>query len=244
MLCLVGCAAEQDICQFQVIETLPHDAKNFTQGLHLHQGKLYESIGGYGQSKLIEYDWPSLRQRQVIELPKQLFAEGIAVVNDRLFQLTWKTGEVIVYRTHDLSVEKTYFYGGQGWGLALYGNRLIRSNGSHCLLYHHPSNFRFTRKVCLPKKHYRLNALAVQDGVIYANNYPTDQILRIDLKTHRILDSLDVSSLRSGYYAGVSNGIAAMSSGEILVTGKNWNKMYRIDVSACQKPTLNNDATE
>ena len=230
-------AGDKDICQFQVVETLPHDNNNFTQGLLLYQGKLFESVGGYGESKLIEYQWPNLEKKQVVELPRKLFAEGIAIADGRLFQLTWKTGDVIVYRAHDLSVERTYFFGGEGWGLALYGDRLVRSDGSHCLHYHRTNNFHFTRKVCLPKKQYRLNALAVQDGVIYANDYPTDRILRIDQKTHQILDTIDLTALRSGYYAGISNGIAAMSSGEILVTGKNWDKMYRIDVSACRAAT-------
>lgn len=236
-LCSVVYADEKDLCQFQIVKTLSHDDDNFTQGLLLYQGKLFESVGGYGESKLIEYQWPNLEKKQVVKLPKKLFAEGIAILNDRLFQLTWKTGEVIVYRVQDLSVERTHFIGGEGWGLASYGDRLVRSDGSHCLYYHHPSNFRFTRKVCLPKKQYRLNALAIQDGVIYANDYPTDRVLRIDQKTHQILDTIDLSSLRSGYHAGVSNGIAAISSGEILVTGKNWDKMYRIDVSTCRAST-------
>ena len=183
------------------------------------------------------YRWPNLSIGKQIQLPDTVFAEGITVFNNRVFQLTWKTGEVIVYHGNDFAIERNYFYAGEGWGLTVVDHRLVRSDGSHCLFFHHPSNFRFTRKRCLNNQQYRLNALATQGGVIYANDYPSDRILRIDQETFEVLDMLDVSALRSGFYAGVTNGIAAMSTGEILVTGKNWNKMYQLDVSGCRSPT-------
>lgn len=222
-------------CPFRVLETFSHDENNFTQGLILDDHVLYESVGGYGSSRLIKYQWPSMRLDRQVSLPKTIFAEGIALLNNQLYQLTWKEGEVIVYDAQDLQVQSIQPLRGQGWGLAAVDDQtLIRSDGTHCLYMHEPKTFRQKKSKCQSNSRFRFNALASQDGVIYANHYPTDDLYRIDQRTGKILDVLNLTSLRSGARAQVTNGVAAAGPGMILVTGKHWNKLYRLDVSACR----------
>ena len=224
-------------CRYKVIADWPHAEHRFTQGLYWQDGWILESVGGYGKSRLIKQQFPEGTVRYSQPLWPSEFAEDITVVDGKVYQLSWKAGKLLVYNQKNLQPMGNYRYQGQGWGLTHTEQFFIRSDGSHCVFYHDLSTFKQIKKRCLGEKAYQLNALAYEEGVLYANDFLKNRLLRIQLETMMVLDYIDLQRLKSGKFAGVANGVTIYKPGQIIVTGKNWNKLYLLDTHLCRAIT-------
>lgn len=223
------------LLKVQVVAAYPHDRNAFTQGLIWRDGVLYESTGLVGRSSLRKVDLTTGTIRQQVSVPDPYFAEGLADVGNRLFQLTWQHGRVLVYDKNTLNRVSELGYEGEGWGLCHDGRALVMSNGSDALTVRTTDAFAVTRTVKVTRGGRpldRLNELECVGGDVYANVWMTDTIVRIDMKTGRVTETMDASGLltpaeRLG--ADVLNGIAYDPADRtFLITGKLWPKLFRV----------------
>ncbi|KOX22680.1 glutaminyl-peptide cyclotransferase [Saccharothrix sp. NRRL B-16348] len=218
----------------EVLGTLPHDTGAFTQGLELVDGVLYEGTGLEGQSSLRRLDPASGELRQRVDLPEPLFGEGITVVGDRIWQLTWRDGVAIERDRDTLEEVRRVTYEGEGWGLCRDGDRLVMSDGSDELAFRDPASFAETGSVAVRRDGQpvtRLNELECVGGQVWANVWQTDEVVRIDPANGQVTDTVDLSGLRPADVpaSNVLNGIAAVpGTDEFLVTGKNWPTIFRV----------------
>ena len=221
----------------QVLGEIPHDRTAFTQGLELAEGVLYESTGLQGRSTIRAVDPATGIVRRSENLPRKFFGEGITVVGQTIWQLTFRQGIAIQRDRSTLAELRRVAYKGEGWGLCLdtTANRLIMSDGSDRLTFRDPVTFKPTGKVRITsgdKPITWLNELECVNGAVYANVWKTDFIVRIDPATAKVTADLNLAGLlpanqRAG--ANVLNGIAAVpGTDEFLVTGKLWPKMFRV----------------
>ena len=219
----------------KVLSVRPHDPQSFTQGLVLDGGTTYESAGEYGSSSLREADPRTGEVKRKVDVPPQYFAEGLALVGDRLIQITWKEQTAFVYNRSDFRQVGMFRYDGEGWGLCWDGQRLVMSDGSDHLTFRDPKTFAVlgTMNVTVAgKPAWALNELECVDGLIYANVWQTDQILRIDPKDGRVTAVIDASGLltpEERQNTDVLNGIAwDPAKKTFLITGKLWPKMFEV----------------
>lgn len=219
----------------QVLASYPHDPEAFTQGLLWHEGRLLESTGLNGRSSLRRVDLKSGAVAEQVPVPEQYFAEGLALVGESLYQLTWQSHAGFRYRLADLAPEGGFTYEGEGWGLCYDGQRLVRSDGSADLIFHRPADFAELGRVTVtldgaPQE--RLNELECVSGDVYANVWQTDRILRIDPASGRVEAEIDASGLLSAEErqgADVLNGIAYNPEDEVFyITGKLWPKLFEV----------------
>lgn len=236
VVCAQGAPTQQAIrLRAQVVQSYPHDRGAFTQGLLLHQGTLFESTGLEGQSSLREVEVATGRVIRSIDVPAPVFAEGLALVGGKLFQLTWKQGKAFVYDRATFKKTAELSYRGEGWGLCSDGTHLVMSDGSDRLTFRKPSDFSAARTVAVTmdgRPVPNLNELECVDGLIYANVWMSDTIVRIDAKTGRVLATIDAANLLSPNErlgVDVLNGIAYDPSDQtFLITGKLWPKLFRV----------------
>ncbi len=224
---------------YTVIASYPHDTSSFTQGLVFYNGQLFESTGNYGKSKLLVTDIKSGKALKQVKLDSMYFGEGLAILNDTIFQLTWKENVVHVY-TKDLKKIKTFKINTDGWGITTNGTNLIVSDGSSNLYYYEPSSFRLLRTQGITENGSpapNINELEYIDGFIYANQWQYNYILKIDPPTGHIIGKLDLRELGDRAKAKNPNeqwlnGIAYDSAAKkIFVTGKYWPELYEITFS-------------
>lgn len=224
---------------YKVVKSYPHDRNAYTQGLFFHDGALYESSGQYGYSSLRKSDLTTGKVLQALNIPRQYFAEGSCVLRDKLYLLTWQERTCFVYDARTFKQLGAFQYPTQGWGLTTNGTQLIMSDGSATLYFRHPDTFAEQRRITVrngDKPAPYLNELEYINGEIWANVYTTDHILRIDPKDGTVLGVIDLTgllprSLRTTK-TDVLNGIAYdASTSRLIVTGKNWPKLYEIIVS-------------
>jgi glutaminyl-peptide cyclotransferase len=224
----------------RVLATHPHDPECYTQGLLWHQGELYESCGLYGQSSLRRVDPATGAVRQKVSVPAQYFAEGLALVGERLLQLTWREGIAFVYDRKSLAKTGEVRYQGEGWGLCYDGRRLVMSDGSDRLTVRDPATFAVSgaggeikvNRDGVPVD--QLNELECVGDSIYANIYQTDEIVRIDAATGRVTGSIDAAGLltpEEREKAEVLNGIAwNPETRRFWITGKRWPKIFEVEL--------------
>lgn len=219
----------------EVIKSYPHDRGAFTQGLVLHQGTLYESTGQIGESSLRQVELETGRVIRKVDVPRPFFAEGLALVGDRLFQLTWQHGKSFVYDRRTFVKQNELSYQGEGWGLCYDGTSLVMSDGSANLTFRKPADFTVTKTVRVtmdgqPVK--ELNELECVDGSVYANVWQTETIVRIDPKTGTVTQKITAANLLSPLEkkgVDVLNGITYDATDKtFLITGKYWPKMFRV----------------
>jgi glutamine cyclotransferase len=221
----------------RVVRKYPHETDAFTQGLIWHEGFLYESTGQYGQSSLRKVrlqDGKVLAERA---LEPSLFGEGLALVGDRLIQLTWRSGLAIVSDLATLEQRGTLHYPGEGWGLCYDGASLVMSDGSSILEFRDPQSMELLREVTVLQNGRPvrdINELECVGAEVYANVWHKNEILRIDPKTGRVTATIDASGLLSrieATRADVLNGIAyRRESKTFLLTGKLWPHVFEVEL--------------
>jgi glutaminyl-peptide cyclotransferase len=222
----------------EVLNTYPHDTGAFTQGLLLHDGVFYESTGLVGLSTLRKVEIETGAVLQSIDVPPPVFAEGLALVDDRLIQITWQSGEAYAYDLESFEKLETFSYQGEGWGLCYDGDILWMSDGSSTLTQRDPLTFEALGTVNVlvwDQPVTRLNELECVDEVIYANIWMTDFIVRIDKATGIVTGLVDGSELltleeRQGLDSGaVLNGIAYNAEDDTFyLTGKLWPSLFEV----------------
>ena len=213
----------------------PHDPRSFTQGLVWSHGTLYESVGEYGSSALLEVERESGRALRRMDLDPKYFGEGLALAGDNLVQLTWREGQAFVYAARDFAPLSSPRYEGEGWGLTWDGSALWMSDGSDTLTVRDAKtlNVLAHHRVTLegrPRDYP--NELEWVNGKIFANVWQSDTILRIDPQSGRveavIAPRFVVIRERNG--ADVLNGIAYDAAQRtFLITGKLWPKLFEVD---------------
>jgi|CXWL01.1.fsa_nt_gi glutaminyl-peptide cyclotransferase len=219
----------------------PHDAAAYTQGLVWHAGHLYESAGQYRASTLREVELASGRVLRRLELPPSVFGEGLALVpgpdGDRLVQLTWREGVAFAWDPATFAARGRFEYRGEGWGLCDDGRQLVMSDGSATLTLRDRTTFAVLstlRVTAAGAPVANLNELECVDGVVYANVWQTDTIVRIDPESGEVDATIDASGLLSATEratAEVLNGIAWVPErGVFLVTGKYWPKLFEVEL--------------
>jgi glutamine cyclotransferase len=219
--------------QPRVLADIPHDPGAFTEGLALDGSTLYESSGLVGRSQLRELDPTTGGLRRAAPLPPDYWAEGIAVVGDRIWQLTYRNGVAIQWDKATLAKLAEFPFTGEGWGLCPDGDRLVRSDGSDKLHFHSSTDFAETGSVSVSLDNRPLdglNSLDCQDGQVWANVYPTYRIVRIDPANGHVTAVVNALALPTGQQSGalVPNGIAHFNDQEFLLTGKEWPLMFRV----------------
>ena len=225
---------------YRVKASYPHSTKAYTQGLLWHDGQLWEGTGQHGESVVQTLDLETGRSHEMARLPRSEFGEGIAILGGELFQLTWQSNTVHVYRLTDSGLEKVrdHRYPGEGWGLTSDGEKLYMSDGSANLYTVDPTTFRREKRVTVTWRGEAvpyLNELEWIDGRIWANVYTTDQVVIIDPATGRVEGVVDLAGLLpAGAHTpttDVLNGIAwDPGSKRLFVTGKNWSKLFEIEI--------------
>jgi glutamine cyclotransferase len=230
-------AKPPDALRVEVLKTYPHDRGAFTQGLVLHQGTFYESTGLVGKSSLRQVEVTTGRVMRKIDVAPPYFAEGLALVGDRLIQLTWQHGKAFVYDLRNFSKQAEFSYKGEGWGLCHDGKQLTMSDGSSNLTVRNPTDFSVVRTIRVTMNGTpleQLNELECVDGSVYANVWTRDLIVKIDPASGRVTQSIAAAktSLLSPMEqegTDVLNGITYDPADKtFLITGKNWPKLFRV----------------
>ncbi|MGI8916962.1 MAG: glutaminyl-peptide cyclotransferase [Pyrinomonadaceae bacterium] len=223
---------------YQIVNVFPHDADAYTQGLVFTDGVLLESTGREGHSSLRRVEVQTGRVLNQVNVPRPYFAEGLALLNGKLYQLTWQHGVGFIYDAASLIKLGEFNYSGEGWGLTADGSSLILSDGSHRIRFLDPETFA-TRKTINVLDSGRvidsLNELEFIKGEIFANIWHNDRIARIDPNTGRVNGWINLAGLREASGAtveeGVLNGIAYDAAADrLFVTGKLWPKLFEIRV--------------
>jgi glutamine cyclotransferase len=223
---------------YQIIKSYPHDAHAYTQGLLYHNGYLYESTGQYGASGLRKVNLADGKVLKLKEIPKEYFGEGLCLLNNLLYQLTWRENKCFVYDINTFEIKNTLNIYGEGWGLTNNNKHLIMSNGSHIVSYFSPNDFSMVKQleVCTNTGYVNhINELELINGELWANVYMTDNIVRIDTSSGAVVGVVNLQNIlpRSlqNQNTDVLNGIAYdEKSKRIFVTGKNWLRLYEIIV--------------
>ena len=222
---------------YKIVNTYPHDTDSFTQGLVFDNGVLYESTGLNGRSAVKIVDLKTGKILKSQQLPDRYFGEGIAVVGNKIIQLTWRSKTGFVYDKKTLKLLKRFNYNTQGWGITYDGKYLIMSDGSAVLYFMDPDTFKVVGTLEVygdNGKVSKLNELEYIDGKIYANVWGTEKIARINPKTGRVTSWIDLGGLlkkedKRGR-VDVLNGIAYnLENGNFFVTGKLWPKLFEIE---------------
>lgn len=223
----------------EIVATYPHSNTAFTQGLLLHDGRFYESTGQKGASSLREVDPTSGDVLRLRANDPVVFAEGLALVGERLVQLTWMDQKAFVYDRSTFDLLAEHDYEGQGWGLCYDGARLIMSDGSDRLTFRDPETFEVVGEPVFVaqrgKPVAQLNELECVDGTVWANVWQTDSIVGIDPATGNVVANVDASEVArdarvtSPEDIDVLNGIAHdPATGHWFLTGKYWPRMYEV----------------
>lgn len=221
-----------------------HERTAFTQGLFFDGDTMYESTGIYGESTMRIVDLESGEVKQRIVLPEKYFGEGATILNDKIYQLTWKEGKCFVYN-RDLEKLDEFEYDTEGWGLTTDGTHLIMSDGGSKLIYRDPEDFSIVKKVFVKFGNQKvssindicLNELEYCNGRVYANHYRTDYIYEIDAESGQIKSRIDLSGLwpiaerPTKPQPGLLNGIAITDDERIFVTGKYCPTMFEIELA-------------
>lgn len=223
-----------------VLNRYRHDTDAFTQGLLLHEGVFYESTGRVGRSSLRRVEIETGRVLQIVEVPPPDFAEGLALVEDRLIQITWQTGNAYVYDRDSFERLNTFTYAGEGWGLCYDGSALWMSDGSDTLTRRDPTTFEALGTVLVTYQGApitQLNELECVGDSVYANIWMTDLIVRIEKASGWVTGQIDGSGLltpeeRAVLEPGaVLNGIAYNPAADTFyLTGKLWPRVFEVQL--------------
>lgn len=224
---------------FRTVAELPHSTSDYTQGFQYVDGMFWEGTGGYGSSVLKTYTVGSMgTPAKEVALSRNYFGEGVTVLGEKVYQLTWRRGKAFVYDRATLRKVGEFDYEGEGWGLTTDGKVLYMSDGTNRITVRDGENFAPLRTIDVTlggRKAENLNELEWVAGEIWANVYLSDNIVRINPASGKVVGIIDLAGLQSpldvGYNTDVLNGIAYDSAtGRIWLTGKNWNKIYEVEI--------------
>ncbi|MFK8042911.1 glutaminyl-peptide cyclotransferase [Congregibacter sp.] len=240
----VAVAADLQRFGYEVLERIPQPRENFVQGLQIVDNTLYVGTGLYTESRLLAYDFPSMNLVQELALPDELFGEGITVLNNRIYQLTWRSGLLLEYDAKSFKQTDTHRISTQGWGITHNGSELIYSDGSHQLYFLDPSDMSLQRTLAVSlgsRPLPRLNELEWINGEIWANVWQSNQLVRIDPENGHVLGIIDLRGLLDPAErlpdTDVLNGIAWDTNNNALwVTGKRWPWLYKLRLRALPAP--------
>ncbi|HET7114602.1 MAG TPA: glutaminyl-peptide cyclotransferase [Pyrinomonadaceae bacterium] len=223
---------------YQIVNVWPHDPNAFTQGLVFLDGKMIESTGQEGRSSLRNVELETGKILKKVDVPEPYFAEGIALLNNKIYQLTWQHQRGFIYDAQSFQKVGEFDYDGEGWGLATDGHSLILSDGSNRIRFLNPDSFQVTKTIAVvdgkvPVR--ELNELEFVNGEIYANIWHEDRIAAINPQTGRVTAWIDLTGLlQPGDVQdpeAVLNGIAYdQSSSRLFVTGKLWPRVFEIKI--------------
>lgn len=226
--------ATPEVLRPTVVAVLDHDQSAFTEGLAHDGTSLYESTGLLGHSQLRELDPDTGDLRRAAALPADYFGEGIAVVGDRIWQATYRNGVAVEWDRANFTRRREVPLTGEGWGLCHDGERLIRSDGTSTLHIHEPTDFHETGSITVTLNGTELsglNSLDCSAGQIWANVFPTDQIVRIDPASGAVRSVVEAGGLLDPRYRDtvhLLNGITRVDDQQFLITGKDWPHMFRV----------------
>jgi len=228
---------QPSLLQYKTINTYPHDPTSFTEGLEFFRDTLYESTGLNGKSYLRKYDYKSGKIYNQIDLEQQYFGEGITIMKDKIYQLTWKEKTGFIYNANTFKLEKTFTYDKEieGWGMTNDGTHLYQTDGTEKIWKKNPATQKMIDYVNVysgSSKIPSINELEWINGKIYCNVWQKDAIAIVNPTSGAVESILDLSGLRTKIEspnAEVLNGIAYNPKTKtIFVTGKNWDKTFEI----------------
>jgi glutamine cyclotransferase len=240
-ICFVWAMArdgEPPVFGYRVVNTYPHDPQAYCQGLVVSGDVLYEGTGKFGESTLRQVELATGKVLRSVPLDRQYFGEGITILNDRIYQLTWKNRICFVYDLQTFQQVDSFRLAGEGWGLTHDGTHLILSDGSSTLSFLDPKTGRVVRRLLVQgqgRRVAKLNELEYVNGEIFANIWYEDYIARINPKNGQVVGWIDLRTLMPGRAdrEAVLNGIAYDSQRDrLFVTGKNWPKLFEIKIEA------------
>ncbi len=222
---------------YTVLKTLPHNTEAYTEGLTIHNSKVMESTGQLGTSWVAEVDPGSGTHDKKITLDNRYFGEGMTILNNKLYYLTWQTKIGFIYDAKSYKQIGEFKYDTEGWGLTNDNKNLIMSDGTERIYYLDTVTFKVARTLTVTDAGAvlkNLNELEFVDGFIFANVYETSTIVKIDPSTGKVVGRLNLSVQveeikRMFPNTAELNGIAYdQNSKAFLVTGKNWPRSYLI----------------
>lgn len=220
---------------WRLAATLAHDSGAFTQGLFFAGGRLFETTGLRGASRIMELDPASGRELRRAELPARFFGEGATAVDGAAVWLTWTSGRAFVLGLDDFAPRGSFAYSGQGWGLTGHGGLLYMSDGSDTLTLRDARTFAELGRVAVRdggRPVELLNELEWVEGEIFANVWRSSRVAVIDPPTGRVRRWLDLGPLVPPGLGpeAVANGLAwNPATRRLYVTGKRWPVMYVLE---------------
>ncbi|PCE63693.1 glutaminyl-peptide cyclotransferase [Sediminicola luteus] len=236
----VFAAKAPDVYTYEVLAEYPHDKTAYTQGLEFVGDTLYESTGRNGQSSLRKVDFKTGKVLKNIALDDIYFGEGLTILNNKIYQLTWQKGIGFVYDLNTLEKTGSFKYGQskEGWGLCNDGEKLYKSDGSERVWRLNPETLieeDYIELVTHKSMYKETNELEYVNGFIYANVYQKESMMIIDAKTGAIVGVINFGGLKNKVeqhqQLDVLNGIAYHKEREtFFVTGKNWDKMFEVKI--------------
>ena len=228
------------IYSYKIVNEYPHDITSYTQGLEFHNGELYESTGQYGESKLRKVDYKTGKVLKNVDLNQQYFGEGLSILNNNIYQLTWRENTGLVYNVDTFERTSSFKYGQskEGWGICNDGTTLYKSDGTEGIWLLNPETLTEDSKLQVYTNRGKIigiNEMEWINGKIYANRYQKNGVAIINPKNGAVEGVIDFSPLRKlvTQHQGldVLNGIAYNPETKtIFVTGKRWDKLFEVEV--------------
>ena len=237
-------AAAPEVYTYEIVNSYPHDTGAYTQGLEFYKGTLYESTGKRGASTVRKVNFETGEVLQQINMDDSVFGEGITIMNDKLYQLTWQSGMGYVYDVSKLEKIKNFTYGKsrEGWGLCNDGKKIFKSDGTEKIWFLDPETLEEQGHIEIVTNKSIFNSaneLEYVNGKIYANVYQKESMMIIDATSGAIEGVINFGGLKNKVNKGpewdegnsVLNGVAYHPEREtFFVTGKNWNKLFEVKI--------------
>lgn len=233
-------ATAPEIYTYEIIKEYPHDINAYTQGLEFHNDTLYESTGKKGKSSLRKVDYNTGKVLQQIDLDNTYFGEGITILNNKIYMLTWRSKIGFIYDLKNLKKLDNFQYGEskEGWGLTNDGTKLFKSDGTEKIWFLNPETLKeegHIETVTNKSIFNRANELEFVDGKLYANVYQKESMMIIDAESGAIEGVVNFGGLKNKVTQhealDVLNGVAYHKErNTFFVTGKNWDKLFEIKI--------------